>query len=62
MNYALSLLAFLAALTNGPTPRTMRAAPADKPPMGWNSWNKFGCKIDEKLIDQTADAMVAVPA
>ncbi|KAL2903414.1 Alpha-galactosidase [Bienertia sinuspersici] len=29
------------------------------PPMGWNSWNHFGCKIDEKLIKQTADVMVS---
>ncbi|WP_370936482.1 NPCBM/NEW2 domain-containing protein [Amycolatopsis sp. cg13] len=29
------------------------------PPMGWNSWNKFGCAIDENLIRQTADAMVS---
>jgi alpha-galactosidase len=29
------------------------------PPMGWNSWNKFGCDIDEDLIRQTADAMVS---
>jgi len=28
------------------------------PPMGWNSWNKFHCDIDEALIRQTADAMV----
>lgn len=27
------------------------------PPMGWNSWNKFGCNISEDLIRQTADAM-----
>jgi len=27
------------------------------PPMGWNSWNKFGCNINEKVIRQTADAM-----
>jgi alpha-galactosidase len=26
--------------------------------MGWNSWNKFGCRIDEQLIRETADAMV----
>jgi alpha-galactosidase len=31
---------------------------ADTPPMGWNSWNKFGCDISEKLIRETADAMV----
>src|SRR5713226_1761249 len=29
------------------------------PPMGWNSWNKFGCDVSEKLIKETADAMVA---
>jgi len=29
------------------------------PPMGWNSWNKFACNVNEKLIRQTADAMVA---
>lgn len=29
------------------------------PPMGWNSWNKFGCNIDEKLVKEIADAMVA---
>ena len=29
------------------------------PPMGWNSWNKFGCNVDEQLIRETADAMVA---
>lgn len=31
---------------------------APTPPMGWNSWNKFGCQIDENLIHETADAMV----
>jgi alpha-galactosidase len=29
------------------------------PPMGWNSWNKFACNVDEALIRQTADAMVS---
>lgn len=28
------------------------------PPMGFNTWNKFGCNVDEKLIRETADAMV----
>jgi alpha-galactosidase len=32
---------------------------AATPPMGWNSWNHFGCNIDEKLIRETADAFVA---
>lgn len=26
--------------------------------MGWNSWNKFQCNVDENLLRQTADAMV----
>lgn len=29
------------------------------PPMGWNSWNKFGCSVSEKLIKEVADAMVS---
>jgi alpha-galactosidase len=31
---------------------------APTPPMGWNSWNKFGCNVSEDLIRQTADAVV----
>lgn len=32
---------------------------AKTPPMGWNSWNTFACDINEQLIRETADAMVA---
>ena len=33
---------------------------AATPPMGWNSWNKFACDgINETVIRETADAMVA---
>ena len=32
---------------------------ARTPPMGWNSWNKFACKVSEDLIKQAADAMVS---
>lgn len=28
------------------------------PPMGWNTWNKFHCDINEQLIRESADAMV----
>ncbi len=31
---------------------------ARTPPMGWNSWNKFGCNVSETLIKQMADAVV----
>jgi alpha-galactosidase len=32
---------------------------AKTPPMGWNSWNKFGCDVNEKLIKEMANAMVS---
>jgi alpha-galactosidase len=32
---------------------------ARTPPMGWNSWNYFGHKVDDKVIRQTADQLVA---
>ena len=32
---------------------------AMSPPMGWNSWNTFETNIDEKLVKETADIMVA---
>ncbi len=31
---------------------------AKTPPMGWNSWNKFGCNVSEDLIKGVADVMV----
>ena len=45
----LSSAARLAALDN---------ALALTPPMGWNSWNKFGCNVSETLIRDAADAIV----
>lgn len=32
---------------------------ASTPPMGWNSWNTFGCDIDEHKIRAAADALVS---
>ncbi len=32
---------------------------AETPPMGWNSWNHFGCNITEALIRETTDAMIS---
>ena len=31
---------------------------AKTPPMGWNSWNLFASKIDDKTVREIADAMV----
>lgn len=32
---------------------------APTPPMGWNSWNRFGCNVSEQMIREMADAMVS---
>jgi alpha-galactosidase len=32
---------------------------ASTPPMGWNSWNKFGCQVNEQLIRKVADSIVS---
>ncbi len=32
---------------------------AKTPPMGWNSWNKFACNVNEDVIRKTADAIAA---
>ena len=32
---------------------------ARTPPMGWNSWNRFGCNVSAELIRGMADAMVS---
>jgi len=53
----LSLITFLlCALAPA---RALENGLARTPPMGWNSWNKFGCNVSEKLIKEMADAVVA---
>ena len=44
------ILALASALNNGV---------GKTPAMGWNSWNKYGCKINETLIKKTADLLVS---
>lgn len=44
--------------TATPTPTPLPPL-ALKPPMGWNDFNRFGCDINEKLVQETADAMVS---
>ncbi len=48
-----SLFIAIAAAAQTPPPL------AKTPPMGWNSWNKFGCNVSDALIREMADAMVA---
>jgi alpha-galactosidase len=48
------------ALVAGPVATVMAAGSvARRPPMGWNSWNSFGCDVSESLIRQMADALVS---
>jgi alpha-galactosidase len=43
---------------DAPPPRVENGL-ALTPPLGWNSWNKFGCNINEGIIRQAAEAMVS---
>jgi alpha-galactosidase len=48
------------ALTRSPSPsRPLDNGLARTPPMGWNSWNHFGCNVSDRLIRETADALVS---
>jgi alpha-galactosidase len=47
------------ALAEEPPPARTLDGLALTPPMGWNTYNRFGCNIDEALIRGAADAMVA---
>jgi alpha-galactosidase len=49
----------LALCLSAPAPAQKSAQLAKTPQMGWNSWNTFGCNVDEAMIRQMADAMVA---
>ena len=42
-----------------PLPVAAPIGAARTPPLGWNSWNGFGCAVSDALIRQTADAIVA---
>ncbi len=52
------LFCFLALLPAGPL-LALDNGLAKTPPMGWNSWNKFHCHINEDVVKAAADAMVA---
>jgi alpha-galactosidase len=43
----------------GPSAALVDNGLARTPPMGWNSWNKFGCNVSEQLIKEIADAIAA---
>ena len=60
---AITTLAAVVALIHVATPQ-QKALALDNgvgrtPPMGWNTWNTFGCDINETLIRQMADTIVS---
>ncbi|MDA0633951.1 RICIN domain-containing protein [Nonomuraea sp. MCN248] len=56
---ALTLATGAAASGSALPAQALENGVARTPPMGWNTWNTFGCNIDETLIKQTADALVS---
>ncbi len=50
------------AETDDDFPLPLAAGLSPTPPMGWNSWNKFACNINETFVKGIADAMVAPTA
>ncbi len=52
---ALSLFGILFCV---PSARALENGLALTPPMGWNSWNRFGCNVTEELVKSAADALV----
>ncbi len=65
MKIPMKLLSYLCATVVGCaflfTPGTSHALDnglAKRPPMGWNSWNKYACDgLNEKVVRETADAI-----
>ncbi|MDI1255599.1 MAG: glycoside hydrolase family 27 protein [Flavobacterium sp.] len=60
--FLLAMIVPLIAMSQGnmhETPNGKFEGLAPTPPMGWNSWNTFETNIDDALVRQTADIMVA---
>ncbi|WP_416973736.1 glycoside hydrolase family 27 protein [Streptomyces sp. 4F14] len=55
---ALTVSASVAAVVPSPA-SAAPGSPALTPPLGWNSWNSFGCGVTEAQVRQAADAMVS---
>ena len=49
----------IALMSSFPIAKAQSASEAATPPMGWNSWNHFGDKVNDANVRATADAMVS---
>ncbi|MCP2328730.1 alpha-galactosidase [Hamadaea flava] len=54
---ALTAAAGMVVFLSGQSAQALENGVGRTPPMGWNSWNTFGCNINEALIHQVVDAM-----
>ncbi|GAA2113583.1 glycoside hydrolase family 27 protein [Streptomyces synnematoformans] len=52
-------LTLAATVPHQPVAQAAPGSPAVTPPLGWNSWNSFGCGVTEETVRQAADAMVS---
>ncbi len=63
LSLAVVALASLVASAQAPSAPKAQSAPpqvvAQTPPMGWNSWNYYAGKVDDKAIRAAADQLVA---
>ena len=59
MKTRICTLAILALTLGGTRLTLLDNGLARTPPMGWNSWNHFGCDVSEQLIKDEADAIAA---
>jgi len=53
----LALSLFFGILFCVPPARALENGLALTPPMGWNSWNRFGCNVTEDLVKSAADSL-----
>ncbi|GAC1637512.1 MAG: hypothetical protein NVS4B8_02430 [Herpetosiphon sp.] len=51
------LIALVVPFWGGNNVKALDNGLARTPPMGWNSWNNFGCKVNEDSIREMADIM-----
>ena len=56
-SFALCVLGLWLTLMPAQLSQALTNGLALTPPMGWNSWNNFGCDINEAIIRSMADAM-----
>jgi alpha-galactosidase len=56
---SLVLAGLTVSVVAAPAAQALDNGVARTPPMGWNTWNTFGCDINESLIRQTADSLVS---